>query len=85
MKCQCGNNLFFIQQIPCCDDCSENPAWFDGGYTYDEKIIAESALPRTGIDHEGECSFGRAPGAACFLFTCSACNKRSNLAFVEGC
>lgn len=57
MKCRkCGNNLFFIRDIPCCDDCDQNLAWDDeiGMYVSDLKIIDEKQLSRCQVYDEGE-------------------------------
>lgn len=86
MKCKkCGKDLFKIQIIPCCDDCYENAAWYedDDEYTYDEKVIAEKDLTRNRVYREGECSFGSAHGAGCFMFPCPACGKRENQPVME--
>ena len=45
MKCpKCENNLFLIEIIPCCDDCTENAAWDpdECEYVTDLKIIDEN-------------------------------------------
>lgn len=86
MKCKCGNNLFIIQIIPCCDDCDQNPAMDDDGhYTYDEKIIDEKDLERLGVADNGECKIGTAYGAGCYLFVCKGCNKKTHLAISDSC
>ena len=86
MKCnKCGNVLFTIQVIPCCDDCSENPAWDGENSIYDQKEIDEKGLKRTRVDDDGECRFGTAFGAGCYMFTCSGCHQKTNLAVSDSC
>ena len=87
MKCKCGNDLFRIQIIPCCDDCSENGAWDsdEGEYTLDERIIDEKELVRNRVDDEGECSFDTAYGAGCHMYICSKCGCKENVPIMDGC
>jgi len=89
MKCKkCNCPLFKIDIIPCCDDCRKNGAWdnLDGQkYITDEKIIFKNSLERTQVQDEGECSMGSAYGAGCYMFTCSSCGYRRNLAIIDGC
>jgi hypothetical protein len=88
MKCKkCENNLFIIQIIPCCDDCDQNAAYDhdEAEYTLDLKTIEEKELIRNHVSEEGECTFDQAWGSGCYLFTCSKCGSKSNLAVMEGC
>lgn len=87
MKCKCGNNLFTIQIIPCCSDCSENDAWDEDNdkFTNDLKTITSKNLERNYVSENGECNYGTAFGAGCYMFTCSKCNKKRNLAIIDNC
>lgn len=92
MKCSCGETLFYIHDIPCCDDCSENPAYIrneDGGgfwkSVYDQKEIEEKDLRREGVEVDGECRLGYAYGAGCYLFICSKCRKKTHLPLQDSC
>lgn len=92
MKCKCGNHLFSIQIIPCCSDCSENPAHERGekgeSYwksIYDQKEIDDKELKRDGVEVDGECRMGTAFGAGCYMFTCSKCHQKTNLAVSDSC
>jgi hypothetical protein len=91
MKCRCGSKLFYINIIPCCDDCSENGAYFydeecgNDRYVYDEKFIDDNDLVRDQVYQEGECRIDTAFGAGCYMFICKECNHRNNLAVMEGC
>ncbi len=93
MKCSnCKTNNWKINIIPCCDDCSENPAYSrnenGGSYwksVYDEKIIDELDLTREGVEADGECRMGVAYGAGCYMMICSKCNKKYNLAVSDTC
>ena len=93
MKCKCGNRLFLIQNIPCCDDCSENPAFIRneetvGGYwkaVYDEKEIEEKGLKREGAEYDGECRVGYAYGAGCELIICPKCHWTTNFPMSDSC
>lgn len=85
MKCKCGNNLFLINIIPCCDDCDQNAAWDEEGYTTDLKVIEEKGLERTHVENEGECEMDTAYGAGCYMFICNQCNHKMNLPVAEEC
>ena len=87
MKCKCGNFLFTIDIIPCCDDCSENGAWDSdtSEYVYDEGVINNFDLERDEVQNDGECRFDTAFGAGCYMFTCNNCNKKTNLPVMNGC
>lgn len=85
MKCKCGNKLFYIQIIPCCYDCDQNPAWDGENLIYDAKEIDKKELEREGVEVDGECSFGTAFGAGCYMFACEKCNQKRNLPVMEGC
>jgi hypothetical protein len=88
MKCRkCKNILFTIQIIPCCGDCSENSAYDPEKEEYidNDKIINEFEMIRDHVEHEGECNFGTAFGAGCYMFTCNKCNAKINLAVSDSC
>lgn len=85
MKCHCGNKLFYIQDIPCCDDCNQNPAYLNGKYIYDEKEIEDKELERTGVQDNGECNLGLAYGSGCYQFICAECRMKHHLAVSDGC
>lgn len=88
MKCsKCNNNLFYIKIIPCCDDCSENPAYDEdtSDYTTDLKTIDDKSLERSGVENDGECNFGTAYGPGCYMFVCKECNHATNLSVMDGC
>lgn len=87
MNCKCGNNLFKIDRIPCCDDCSENGAWDanEQALTYDDKLISEKSLTRCQVDEDGECRFGYAYEAGCYMFICSKCGHKDHLPLSESC
>lgn len=92
MECKCGNNLFHIHEIPCCSDCSENPAYERGGKgdtywksIYDQKEIDDKDLRREGVEVDGECKLGTAFGAGCYMFICPKCNWKTNLAVSDSC
>ena len=85
MKCKCGNYLFTIQVIPCCADCSENPAHDEEKHIYDQKEIDQKGLTRSGVEDDGECQFGMAYGGGCYMFTCSKCHLKTNLAVSDSC
>lgn len=89
-KCKCKNDLFTIQVIPCCDNCSENGAYDqeadkgDGDYVYDERIIVANGLIRDQVEHNGECAYGPTAGNGCWMFTCSRCGHKFNL-YIADC
>ena len=85
MKCKCGNYLFTIQIISCCDDCDQNPAYDGEEYIYDQKEIDDKGLERSEVAENGECKFGLAYGTGCYMFTCSKCNYKTNLELINGC
>lgn len=92
MKCKkCQNNLFKIQPIKCCDDCSENGAWDEdldngnGDWTYDIKVIEDKGLERTQVSENAECRVDSAYGSGCYMFYCSKCNHKTNIAFSDHC
>ena len=85
MKCKCGNNLFIIQVISCCDDCDQNPAYYDEQSTYDLKLIDEKELDRVGVEDNGECNMGTAYGPGCYMFVCKDCNDKTHLPIIDGC
>ena len=86
MKCRkCKGTAFTIDIIPCCDDCSENPAWDGENRIYDEKEIDSKDLERSGVYDDGECRYGTAAGAGCYMFTCIKCHTKTNLHVVDGC
>ncbi len=88
MKCpKCENNLFLIEIIPCCDDCTENAAWDpdECEYVTDLKIIDEKDLERNHVSEEGECEYGTAYGAGCHMFICNKCHYKTNWPAIEGC
>lgn len=88
MKCKkCGANLFYIQIIPCCDDCDQNGAWDADTeeYTYDLQTIENKELTRTHVEEEGECLMDSAWGSGCYMFICAKCNHRTNLPVTDGC
>ena len=84
---KCENILFTIQDIPCCSECSENDAWNHETeeYTRDEKLILEKGLERLHVEENGECAYGPAYGAGCYLFTCGKCHQKFNLASSDSC
>lgn len=88
MKCRkCKNELFNIQIIPCCGECSENGAWSEGDdeYIYDEKKINDLDLIRNEVEENGECNYGTAAGVGCYMFRCSNCGAKTNLHVIDGC
>ena len=85
MKCKCGGNLFTVQIIPCCSDCDQNPAHDGENYIYDQKEIDEKDLERSGVEDDGECKFGTAQGAGCYMFTCPKCHWKTNLYVSDSC
>jgi len=88
MKCgKCKSNIFTIDIIPCCDDCDQNKAYDHDTeeYTDDIQIIDEKELMRDHVEEEGECEFGSAFGAGCYMFRCVNCGTKTNLSVMEGC
>ena len=86
MKCRkCENELFTIEILPSCDDCSENGAYDEDveEYTFDEKIIEEKELIRDHVYEEGECNLGTAHDMGCWMAVCSKCGTKTNLPTVE--
>ena len=87
MKCsECKSTLFTIDIIPCCDDCNQNSAYDseDEEYTFDLMLIDSRGLIRDHVQEEGECNFGSAFGAGCYMFRCINCDYKTNLPVMEG-
>jgi len=84
-KCKCPHFTIYI--IPCCDDCDQNDAYDRDieEYVNDIKIIDEKELIRDHVEEEGECNFGTAFGAGCYMFRCIRCGARTNLPVMDGC
>lgn len=87
MKCKCGNNLFNIQVIPCCDGCDQNAAYDEitEEYIRDTQEIENRALERTEVGEDGQCGMGSAYGSGCYLFVCSKCHRKTNFPVYGSC
>jgi hypothetical protein len=89
MQCNCGSRLFFINKIPCCDNCTENGAYDEdsdngnGNYVYDEKTINEKGLIRNHVAEHNECKYGSAYEAGCYMLICESCKNKSNIPIVD--
>jgi len=86
-KCKCGSNLFYIQQMSCCDDCDQNAAWDEETeeYTTDLKTIEDRNLERDYVSEEGECQMGTAYGLGCHIYICSNCGRKTHLPLCGEC
>ena len=89
-KCDvCGNDTFRIDEIKCCDDCSENGAWDSADdaqeLTWDEKLIFWGGLERCQVEEESECRMGSAYGRGCHMYICTECRQKEHLPFGDEC
>ena len=82
MKCQCGNELFRIQNNLSCIDCQYNGLYTEDGYVYRKNIVDEE-LRRNEVDDEGTCMFGTSFGQGCYMFICSECGHETNLLLID--
>ncbi len=84
-KCRkCKNELFKVVIRTNCGDCPENGAYDEeDGYVYSESIIEEKGLIRDEVDNEGECLFGPAHGAGCYLHECEKCGAQSYMPLMD--
>jgi len=83
MKCgNCQGLLFTITKKKSCHDCVYNGFFDEEADEWQFGELPSNDIERTMVEEEGECFLNSAYGEGCYLFICSECSSKSNVALI---